>query len=77
MVFDELDRIKIVSHLILNYFWAEENLRCRKKNVGIRRQFNFLHKAKFRKLLELKIETQYEFRVMLIFETTNFSCFQS
>ncbi len=46
------------------------------KFVGVRRQFNFLHKAKFRKLLELKIETQYEFRVMSVFETTNVSCFQ-
>jgi hypothetical protein len=33
MAFDELNRIKIVGHLILNYFWGEENLGCSSRNL--------------------------------------------
>lgn len=36
----------------------------------------FTHIVRLRKLLELGKEIQYDFKFLLVFETTKFSCFQ-
>jgi hypothetical protein len=49
-----VDRIKIVDHLILNYFWKENNLIYVVLEFDGVWDFFFLHIIRLRELLKLK-----------------------
>ncbi len=71
----ELNRIRIVKHLILNFFWREMIEDVILEIVGVWKKLIFLHIVRFKELLELDKETKYDFKFLLVFETIDFSCF--
>jgi hypothetical protein len=55
---DELNRIRIVKHLILNFFWKEMTEDVILEIVGVWKRLFFLHKVRLKELLELDKETK-------------------